>query len=193
MVAVCACGVVPAGAQSLEPQFREIQTLLKEKRFPLALESLRLVARQIQDRRLESVAPAFPAAPTGWNALSVLSLLDADEVWSDRLVAQRSYTAVPGPARMDITIDVNTPFGPAAAMSLNPIVVTADPQSRILEIAGEKGMLRYNPDTGDGELRVLIRREVLVTARGRGIANPETLVDLARGVDFALLRTKTGL
>lgn len=193
-LALAGAGIaVPARAQELEPQFREIRTLVKEKRYPLALESLRLVARQIQDLRLESVAPAFPAAPSGWRPLAALSLLDQDEVWSSRIVAQRGYIADQGPARMDITIDVNTPFGAAAAMSLNPLVAAADPRARILEIGGETGLLRFNPDTGEGELRVLIRREVLVTARGRGITSPETLIDLARGVDFAFLRTRTGL
>jgi hypothetical protein len=94
---------------------------------------------------------------------------------------------------MDITIDVHSPFGPTVALGFNPLAVTADPLSRLLPIGEEKGLLRFNPDTGEGEMRVLVGREILVTARGRGIASPETLVDLARRVDFALLRSRSGL
>ena len=119
-------------AQGLDPQLQEIRTLIREKRYPLALESLRLVARQIQDLRLETVAPAFPAAPAGWTALPALSLLEEDEIWSNRIAAQRSYVAAPGPARVDITIDVHSPFGPAVALSFNPIVLTGDPLSRLV-------------------------------------------------------------
>ena len=183
--------VVPARAQGLDPQLQEIRTLIREKRFPLALESLRLVARQIQDLRLETVSPAFPAAPAGWTALSALSLLEEDEIWSDRIAAQRSYVATPGPARIDITIDVHTPFAAAVAQSFNPIVVGADPLSRILQFNGEKGLVRFNRDTGEGELRVLVERTILVTLRGRGIASAEILVDLARKVDYPLLHGKS--
>jgi hypothetical protein len=189
---VCVLAAVPARAQGLDPQLQEIRTLIREKRFPLALESLRLVARQIQELRLESVAPAFPAAPAGWAALPALSLLEEDEIWSSRVTAQRSYAAAPGPARVDLTIDVHSPFGPAVALSFNPLVLAGDPRSRLVPIGGETALLRFNPDTGEGELRVLVGRETLVTARGRGIPSPEILVDLARGVDYALLRRASG-
>jgi hypothetical protein len=190
LVALLSCGVLPsaARAQGLDLQLHEIRTLIREKRYPLALESLRLVARQIQDLRLEALAPAFPAAPGGWTALADVSLLDEDEIWTGRVVAQRAYVAASGTARMDLTIDVNTPLGPAAALSFNPLAVNADPQARIVEMAGEKGLLRSNPDTGEAELRVLLGRDILVTARGRGIDSTALLVDLTRAVDFSLLR-----
>jgi len=190
---VCVLAAVPAGAQGLELQLQEIRTLILEKRYPLALESLRLVARQIQDLRLESVVPAFPAAPAGWTALPPLSLLEEDEIWSNRIAAQRAYVAVPGPARLEITIDLHSPFGPAVALSFNPLVLTGDPLSRLVPIGSETALLRFNPDTGEGELRVLIGRETLVTAKGRGIISPEILINLAHGVDYALLRHTSGL
>ena len=180
-----------AVAQGLDPQLQEIRGLIREKRYPLALESLRLVARQIQDLRLEALAPAFPAAPSGWTALSTMSLAGEDEIWTDRLTAQRAYVAATGAARMDLTIDVNTPLGPTVALGFNPLALNADPLSRVVEVGGEKGLLRSNPDTGEAELRILLGRDVLVSARGRGLSSSATLVDLARGVDFALLR-RTG-
>jgi hypothetical protein len=194
--AVCAAtltvaAAIPAGAQQIDLQLQEIRGLIREKRYPLALESLRLVARQIQDLRLEALAPAFPAAPTGWTALAPISLAEEDEIWTDRVHAQRAYVAASGAARMDVTIDVNTPLGPTAALGFNALAVNADPLSRVVDVGGEKGLLRFNADTGEGELRILPGRDVLVSARGRGLASPAALVDLARGVDFALLR-RTG-
>jgi hypothetical protein len=172
---------------------QEIRTLIREKRYPIALESLRLVARQIQDLRLEAVAPAFPAAVSGWTTLPPLSLLEEDEIWSSRLNAQQSYVAVPGPARIDVAIDVHTPFGPAAALSFNPLVLAGDPLARLVPVGSESALVRFNPDTGEGELRVLLGRETLVTIRGRGIASPDVLLELARRVDYPLLRRTSGL
>ena len=178
----------PAASQGLDPQLQEIRTLIREKRYPLALESLRLIARQIQDLRVEAVLPAFPAPPAGWTAQTALSLLEEGEIWGTRITVERSYIAVPGPARVDVTIDVNTPLGPATTRAFNPLLLTGDTLSRIVPIGQEKALLRYNPDTGEGELRVLVGRETLVTAHGRGIPDGDVLVNLARGVDYPLLR-----
>ena len=197
LLAACAVAIAAsafdARAQEIDIQLQEIRTLVREKRYPLALESLRLVARQIQDLRLEAVAPAFPAAPSGWTALTPLSLLEEDEIWSSRVVAQQPYVASPGAARVDITIDIHSPLGPTVALGFNPIVLAGDPLSRVVALGSENALLRFNPDTGEGELRVLIGRETLVTARGRGITAPDILTNLARGVDYALLRQLSGL
>jgi hypothetical protein len=191
-VLICMFSAAAADAQGLDPQLQEIRTLIQEKRYPLALESLRLVARQIQDLRLETIAPAFPAAPDGWTALPALSLLEEGEIWSSRITAQRSYASASAPARVDVTFDVNSPFGPAVAMSFNPLSLSGDPRSRLVPVGQEQGLLRFNPDTSEGELRVLIGRETLVTIRGRGISSPDLLVGLARGVDYVLLRRTSG-
>jgi hypothetical protein len=185
--------VGPAWAQEIDPQLQEIRTLVREKRYPIALESLRLVARQIQDLRLGAVSPAFPPAPAGWTALPPLSLLEEDEIWSSRLAAQRPYAAAAGTARLDITIDVHSPAGPAVSLSFNPVVVAGDPRSQLVPVGTETALLRFNPDTGEADLRVLIGKDTLVTVRGRGIATPDILISLARGVDFTLLRRASGL
>lgn len=191
-VVACVLAAFPAAGQGLDPQLLEIRTLIREKRYPLALESLRLVARQIQDLRMEAIVPAFPAPPSGWTAQPALSLLEEGEIWSNRITAERSYVAAPGPARVDVTIDLNTPLGPATARAFNPLLLTGDARSRIVPVGQEQALLRYNPDTGEGELRVLVGRETLVTAHGHGIPDGNVLVNFARGVDYPLLRRASG-
>jgi len=191
LTVACALVSAPAGAQDLDAQLQEIRTLVREKRLALALESLSLVARQLQDRRLEAVVPAFPAVAAGWAAQPALSLLEENEIWSNRIAAQRSYVAAAGSPRIDLTIDVHSPFVAAVTLSFNPLALAGDSSARIVDVGGEKGLLRFNADTGEAELHVLVGREVLVTARGRGLTSPELLVSLARGVDYSLLRGKS--
>jgi hypothetical protein len=194
LAALCvAAGAAPVHAQEIDLQLQEIRILLKERRYPLALESLRLVARQIQDLRLAAVAPAFPDVPPGWTATPPLSLLEEGDVWSDRVEAQRTYAPSAGQTRVDLVIDLNSPLAPAVAMSLNPLVTAADPQTRIVDVGGHRGRARFAPDTGEGEVRVLLGREIVITARGRGIAGIEPLLELIGRVDFAFLRAKAGL
>ena len=183
----------PAVAQDIGLQLDEIRTLVREKRYPLALESLRLVARQIQDLRLEVVIPAFPEAPPGWTATPPLSLLEEDDIWSSRLEAQRSYTPASGSTRIDLVIDIHSPHAPAAALGLSPLVSSADPTIRMRQIAGQQARVRFVPDTGEGEVRILLGREILITARGRGIDSAEPLVRLIERVDFAVLRANAGI
>lgn len=183
----------PAAAQELDPQLQEIRTLVREKRFPLALESLRLVARQIQDLRVAAVAPAFPEPPPGWTASAALSLLEEDEIWSDRIEALRTYSAASGAAKMDLVIDVHSPLAPAAALALNPLFVAADPLTRVVTVGGQQAWLRHVPDAGEGELRLLVGRDTLVSVRGRGIRDAQVLLDLVEKVDTGFLRSKSGL
>jgi hypothetical protein len=151
------------------------------------------VARQIQDLRLGALAPAFPEPPPGWTATPPLSLLEEDDVWSDRLVAQVAYAPAAGAARVDLVIDVNSPHAPAAALALSPLVPLADPGTRIRVIAGERARVRFVADAGEGEVRILLGGGTLVTARGRGIESAESLVPLVERVDFALLRALGGI
>jgi hypothetical protein len=188
-----ALAALPAGAQDIGLQLEEIRTLVREKRYPLALESLRLVARQIQDLRLEALAPAFPEPPAGWTATAPLSLQDEGDVWTGRLVAQRSYTPAAGTTRLDLVIDLNSPHAPAAALALSPLVLAADPAIRAREIGGQQARVRFVPDTGEGEVRVLVGGAILVTARGRGIESAEALVRLVERIDFAFLRAAAGI
>ena len=182
----------PAVAQDIGLQLDEIRTLVREKRYPLALESLRLVARQIQDLRLEAVSPAFPEPPPRWTAARPLSLLEEADIWSSRIEAQRSYAAAAGSTRIDLVIDVHSPHAAAAALGLSPLVSAADPTIRMRQIAGHQARVRFVPDTGDGEVRILLGRDILVTARGRGIESAEPLVRLIERVDFAFLRAQAG-
>ncbi len=183
----------PAATQELDLQLQEIRTLVREKRFPLALESLRLVARQIQDLRVAAIAPAFPEPPPGWSASSPLSLLEEDEVWTDRIAALRSYAPASGASRVDLVIDVRSPFAPAAALTLNPLLVAGDPHARVVQVGGQPARLRFVADAGEGELRLLLGRETLISLHGRGIRDAEVLLELAGKVDAAFLRSRPGL
>ena len=183
-----AASAAAAGAQEPDAQLPEIRTLLREKRYVPALESLRLVVLQIQELRLESLSPALPPAPGGWTARATQSLLEEDELLSSRAHVQRTYTAS-GPARMQISVDVRSPDAPAVAQIFNPLAVTADPTARLVELGGERALVRFNADSREGEVLVLLGRDLLVRATGSGIESPEVLVELTRRVDFPLLRS----
>jgi hypothetical protein len=193
LLCALALAALPAAAQDIGLQLEEIRTLVREKRYPLALESLRLVSRQIQDLRLEAIAPAFPEPPPGWTAAPALSLHDEGDIWSGRLLAQRTYAPAAGSMRLDLLIDLNSPHAPAAALALSPLVLAADPATRAQQIAGQQARVRFVPDTGEGEVRLLLGGGILITARGRGIESAEALVRLVERVDFAFLRAAAGI
>ena len=184
-------GSAPA-PEALEAQILEVRALVREKRYPIALESLRLIARSIQELRLEEVRPAFPAAPPGWTAGELVSLAAEQEPWSRRIEARREYRRLDGTARISMTLDLHSPWIPTVSLSLNPLYVAGDGLARLVEVSGEKARLGFAPDSGDGDLRVILDGKVLVTLAGRGLASGETLVDLARAIDFDLLRTRDG-
>jgi hypothetical protein len=194
LLAGLAC-VRPAAAAEpdLDALLGEVRTLVREKRYPLALDSLRLLARQLQDLRLDEIRAAFPEPGAGWQAEPAAGLLGDDEVWGRRVEGRRTYVRQGGDARIDLTIDLRSPLGPAVALSFNPLYVSGDPLARVVTVGGEQGLLRVFPDTGDADLRILAGREILVTLVGRGVRGPQPLLDLARHIDFPLLRSRSGI
>lgn len=182
-----------ARPQELDAQIQEIRTLLREKRYPLALEGLRFVARRVQDLRAAEIRPAFPAAPAGWRVGDPFALAHEEDVWERRLEVRASYLREDGGARIDVTVDLNSPLAPLAALELNPVVVAADPRVRVVDVAGRPGRLRFNPDTGSAELRVILDGRSLLTVSGRGLGKGEDLLELARAVDFVLLAKRAGI
>lgn len=181
-----------APGADLDAQLQEVRILLREKRYPLALESLRFIARQIQDRRMEEIRGLFPEPTGGWTASSPISLLDEREIWGTRVEARRSYLREGGGAKVDLTIGLQSPLVPTVSLAFNPLFVAGDPLAKLVDVGGEKGLLRFTPDTGEGELRIIVGRDALVTFSGRGLSVGEELTGFARLLDFPALRSRAG-
>jgi len=182
-----ACSPGPAHGTDLSAQLDEVQKLVHEKDYITALEDLKFIAQQIQEFRLAEVSPFFPAPPPGWRAEPPVRTSREGEFWSRRLQAQRRYTPEDGTARIDLVFDFNSPLIARVTLSLNPVYLAADPQAEPVEFSGEPGRLWFNPDTGEGELIIVIAGRVLVSMTGRGISGRDLLRDFARRLDMAAL------
>jgi hypothetical protein len=182
-----ACAALPAYGSDLSAQLDEVQKLVQEKDYITALEDLKFIAQQIQEFRLAEVSPLFPSPPSGWRADPPVRTSREGELWSRRLQAQRRYSPEDGTARIDLVYDFNSPLIARVTLSLNPVYLAADPQAEAVEFAGEPGRLWFNPDTGEGELVIVVSGRVLVSMMGRGISGRDVLREFARRVDLVAL------
>jgi hypothetical protein len=192
LAAPAAAPAQTAPGQDLDGQLLEVRTLLQERRYPLALESLRYIARQVQDLRMGEIRALFPEPTGGWTASPPISLLDEHEIWGTRVEARRSYLQEGGGSKVELTIGAQSPLVPTVLLGFNPLFVAGDPLARLVEVGGEQGLLRFSPDTGEGELRIVIGRDLLVTCSGRGLSSGDALVAFARLLDFPALRSRAG-
>jgi hypothetical protein len=182
---VLASTPLPAYGTDLSAQLDEVQKLVQEKDYITALEDLKFIAQQIQEFRLAEVRPFFPSPPPGWRADPPVRTSREGEFWSRRLQAQRRYTPEDGTARIDLVYDFNSPLIARVTLSLNPVYLAADPQAEPVEFSGEPGRLWFNPDTGEGELIIVVAGRVLVSMTGRGISDRGVLRDFARRLNLA--------
>lgn len=176
-------------AEELDAELAEIRLLAREKRYPLALEGLRLAARRIQDLRVLQLAPAFPGPPGGWTATEVFGPPAEDGGFDLRVVATRTYRRDDGGARVEARADLRSPDAPAVGLEGNPLALADEPDARPVEVGPAAGVLRFFPDTGQAELRLLAAGGIVISLSGRGLSSGEQLLELARGFDLALLRS----
>jgi len=177
--------VEPAAPDSgLEAQVSEFRALVGAGRYLRALEELRHIARQVQEQRLLAIRPLFPAPPPGWTAAAPASSAGQEEAWSRRLAARREYRREEDGAIVEITLDYHGPELAGAALAFNPLFVVGDARARLLEVGGQKARATFDPGTGDGDLRIILGREVLVTVRGRHLPSDAPLADFAARLDL---------
>lgn len=181
------CLAPPAAGRDLAAQLEEVQKLISEKDYITALADLRFIAQQIQEFRLAEVSPLFPPPPEGWTADPPLRTSREGEMWSRRLQVRRRYTPVDGTGKIELMYDFSSPLIPRVALSLNPVYLAGDPQAEAVELNGEPGRLWFNPDTGEGEMVLIVANRVLVSVIAWGVSSRGLLRDFASDINLAAL------
>ena len=175
-------------ARDLGVQIKEVQRLILEKKFVTALEDLKFIAQQIQDLRLFEVQHLFPEPPPGWEASPAVRTSRGGEFWSRRLEVRKTYLPESGMGKVEVIYDFFSPLIPSVSISLNPVYIASDTQADAVEYDGAPGRLRYTPDTGEGELVLILDNRILVTILGRGISSRSVLRDFAGLVSYSSLK-----
>jgi hypothetical protein len=137
--------------------------------------------------RIAKIEPFFPEAPQGWQSSPPLRISSVDEPSVRHLEVRRTYRPAEGSGKIDIVFDFASPLLPAVTMSLNPVYIAGDPLSRPQEKSGFPGRLRFNPDTGEGELTLILDNRIIVSVIGRGIPDRNVLEDFTTLVDLESL------
>jgi hypothetical protein len=175
-------------ARDLSVQIEEVQRLVLEKNYVTALEDLKFIAQQIQEFRLAEVQPLFPEPPPGWETTLAVRTSREGEFWSRRLEVRKTYLPESGTGKMVLIYDFYSPLIPSISISLNPVYITGDPRTEAIEYADAPGRLSFTPDTGEGELVLILDNRILVTILGRGISTRSTLRDFAGLIDYSSLK-----
>ena len=192
VTAVILLSNVPAAkSQDFVGQLDEVRRLIDDRNFMTALEDLKFIAQQIQELRLAGVVHLFPPPPEGWSGKSPVRTSREGEFWSRRLEARRTYRPDNRAGKLDIILDFYSPLIPAVSLSMNPVFIAGDPQSERAEFESGPGIVKFNPDTGEGEAVFIVNNRILVTIVGRGIKSRAVLRNFSASLDHAVLRSFT--
>jgi hypothetical protein len=113
------------------------------------------------------------------------------ETWSRRLEVRKKYEPESGGGGLEVIFDFSSPLIPATSLSLNPVYIASEPGAEKVEFGGETGRLKYNGQTGEGEVVVIIDNRVLVTIIGYGLSSRSFLHTFSSRIGYRALSTFT--
>jgi hypothetical protein len=98
--------------------------------------------------------------------------------------AERSYQK--GTSFVQVKIVTDSPMVQSIMMMLsNPMILTAS-GAQLSRIKGEQAIVKYDPQTGNGDINVVVSNRFLITLNGRMLSQNE-LLEYADKIDYKKL------
>jgi hypothetical protein len=99
-----------------------------------------------------------------------------------------------GDARIDVKV-VDSGFAPLLIAPWSMMLAsgyskeTSEGYEKAVKVKGEPGFEKWNSESKDGELNILVNKRFLVTIDGNDIADTKALHEIAERMDFAKFAT----
>jgi hypothetical protein len=97
------------------------------------------------------------------------------------ITAERRYSK--GTSSIQIQIMADSPMLQGVLMMMsNPMFATAD-GGKMERIGKQKAMVKFNPNTQNGDIQIVVANRFLVSIEGKDITN-KNLKDYAKAIDY---------
>lgn len=174
----------PAAADDVTDAINEALKQYKDGAFADAVQSLDYASQLIRQQKGGQLEAFLPKPIAGWTAEAAKSQAIGSAMFGGGITAERSYAK--GDSRVDIKIITDSPLMQAMMMMFsNPMLATAD-GGKLERINGEKAIVKYNSDSKDGNINMVIANRFLITIEGNNVALQD-LNAFAQGIDFKKL------
>ncbi|MBF0215728.1 MAG: hypothetical protein HQL30_01910 [Candidatus Omnitrophica bacterium] len=153
----------------------------KKGDFMTAASDLDYASQLIRQKRGSTLETYLPEPLNGWTASFPSSQSVSAALLGGGVFAERSYQK--GISFVQIKIVTDSPMVQSIMMMLsNPMILTAS-GAQLSRIKGEQAIVKYDPQTGNGDINIVINNRFLITLSGRMLSQNE-LLEYADKIDY---------
>ena len=174
----------PAGADDITDQLDTARTEYDSGNLRKAVQTLQFAVAGIQEKINLDLLKLLPEPLDGWRA-------DEPQAQSAGMAAMitgtnltRRYFRDDG-AEVEISIMADSPLMPMMTMMLsNPMMMQTNPDMRIYNHNGQRGMIQHEKDSDRWEISLLVANKILVQVNGSGLKDKESVESYLKAIDM---------
>jgi hypothetical protein len=180
-----ALAAAPARADDVEDSVQEAMKAYQGGDYQGAASSLEYAAQLVRQKRGTVLQAVLPAPLAGWSAGEAKAETAAASLFGGMTSAERIYNK--GDATVTVRVVTDSPMLQGLMAFLTNPAMAAASGVKMQRIADQKGMVKYDPATKDGEVTVVVANRFMVTVEGKG-AEQQDLVAYAAAIDYRKLQ-----
>ena len=175
-----------AVADDVSDYINEALKYYKAGEYSDAVDSLNFAEQLIQQKKSSGLEAFLPEPLKGWNAEIATSQAANSAMLGGGITAERQYSK--GNSSVNIQIMADSPMLQGVLMMMsNPMFATSD-GGKMERIGNQKAIVKFDPNSKEGEIRIVVANRFMVTIEGEGITSEE-LKDYAKAIDYKKMST----
>jgi hypothetical protein len=182
----------PASADEITDQLDAASAEYESGELRKAAQTLQFAIASIQEKINLELLKLLPEPLEGWRA-------DDPQAQSAGMAAMitgtnltRRYFRDDG-AEVEIGIMADSPLMPMMTMMLsNPMMMQTNPDNRIYNHAGHRGMIEHAKDGDSWKLSLLVANKILVKIDGSGVSDQQSVEDYLKAIDLDAVQKAFG-
>lgn len=172
---------VPGFADEISQAIQEGLQAYEKGNNSEAISQLNYASQLIAQKKGGELETLFPAPLPGWEAEKATSQAAGAAMFGGGISAERSYTKEN--ASIHIQIMTDSPMLQGVMMMLSNPMIAASDGGKLVKVNDQKGLLKYDPNTKDGNLNLVIANRFLITLEGNEVSKND-MMDYAQAIDY---------
>jgi len=172
-------------ADDITDSISEALDAYNDGEYSAAVESLNYASQLINQKKGDNLSTLLPEPLDGWTAKSSQSRAGGAAMFGGGITAERAYVKDNNNISIEIVADSPMLQGMMVMFS-NPMYASSD-GGKLEKIKRQKAVVKFNPDTSRGDIKIVVANRFLVTVKG----NRTTIDDLmayAKAIDYKKLK-----
>ena len=171
-------------ADDVTDSINEAQDYYESGEYSSAVDSLNYASQLIQQKKSENLKSFLPEPLEGWTSKKTKSNAAGAAMFGGGITATRQY--IKGKNNITVEIVTDSPLLQSMMMMFsNPMYATSD-GGKLEKIKRQKAIVKFNPDTNRGDIKIVIANRFLVTVTGNRTTK-EDLKAYAKAIDYKKL------